>query len=142
MPKLIKIADQEKDKGGRPKFEMTEKRRHLCLSLAAILCTNEEIAQILGICKDTFYVRLSEDDEFSDSFKKARYHGKASIRRAQFRRAMNGSDTMLIWLGKTELKQTETIELVNKNLDAESVDDLRDVPTDELKKYVNLNGKW
>jgi hypothetical protein len=73
-------------------------------------CTGVEIASHYGIAPDTFYERIR--DEYGIGFAHVqaskRATGDAKIKTAQFRKAANDSDnTMLIWLGKTRLKQTE-----------------------------------
>jgi len=86
--------------GGRPKkvidYDMVKK-------LAHIHCTQQEIANILEVSVDT----LQRDEEFCGIYKKAMDDAKASLRRLQFRKAESGNPTMLIWLGKQYLGQTD-----------------------------------
>lgn len=72
--------------------------------LAAILCTMEEMASVVGCSVDTLERR------FADVIEKGRAQGNTSLRRKQFELAMNGHATMLIWLGKQRLGQREKIE--------------------------------
>lgn len=44
---------------------------------------------------------------FSEVFKRKREKGKVSLRRRQYEIATNGNVSMLIWLGKQWLNQTE-----------------------------------
>ena len=70
--------------------------------LGKIMCTQEEIAGILGISVRT----LQRDDEFCRIYKDAIQNGKASIRRNQFKLSeVNAS--MAIWLGKQYLYQKD-----------------------------------
>jgi len=69
--------------------------------LAAIGCTQEEIGLVLGISVDT----LSRN--FAESFKRGLATLKESLRRRQVKLAKEGSTTMLIWLGKQYLGQSD-----------------------------------
>lgn len=86
---------------GRPKKEIDT---DMVEKLASIFCTNEEIAEIVGCHRDTLA------DNFSAYIKKGREHGKMSLRRKQYEKAMTGNTTMLIWLGKQFLGQSDKIE--------------------------------
>lgn len=74
-------------------------------ALASIMCTNAEIAAVLDCSTDTLERR------FAAALEKGRLKGKQSIRRKQYQLAMNGNPTMLIWLGKQHLGQTERQEV-------------------------------
>jgi len=83
----------------------------LAVKLAGINCTDVEIAHILNVSHDTLARRKQADPEFLAAFEHGRASGKASLRRKQFEKAMAGSDTMLIWLGKQLLGQRDRHEL-------------------------------
>lgn len=87
-------------KRGRPKKQIDYE---LVKKLAGIMCTQEEIANILDISTRT----LQRDSKFCRIYKTARENGKMSLRRMQFKKAMEGNVTMLIWLGKQYLGQKE-----------------------------------
>lgn len=91
---------------GRPKkkidYQTVEK-------LANIQCTQEEISNFLGISTRT----LQKDKEFLRIYKKGLENGKMSLRRMQFKKANDGNVSMLIWLGKQYLGQTEKVEKNN-----------------------------
>ena len=70
-------------------------------------CTHLEAAAFLGITAKTFQVFLRDNEEASDAFEEGKAKGTLSLRRWQLKRAENGSDAMLIWLGKQLLKQTD-----------------------------------
>ncbi len=78
----------------------------LVKKLAEIQCTQEEISSILDISVRT----LQRDKEFCRIFNMSRENGKMSLKRWQFKRAEQGSDRMLIWLGKQYLGQRDVIE--------------------------------
>jgi hypothetical protein len=74
-------------------------------SMAQIHCTQEEIAEVLGISVRTLQRRA----KFCRIYKKGREKGKASVRRMQFKSAEKGNVTMQIWLGKQILGQRDTL---------------------------------
>lgn len=69
--------------------------------LAEIGCTDSEIAACCDISETTLQTR------FPVLLKKGRENFKSEIRSMQFKRAKEGSDAMLIWLGKVVLGQKE-----------------------------------
>lgn len=78
-------------------------------ALVRVQCTAEECAAALGCSEDTIDRRLKEEGEFgfAEYRKKHLTAGKISLRRAQFKAALKGNPTMLIWLGKQYLDQTD-----------------------------------
>lgn len=56
-------------------------------------------------CKKTYKIN------FSDIFKLKKGKGKISLRRKQFEVALSGNPTMLIWLGRNMLGQTDKYEI-------------------------------
>jgi hypothetical protein len=89
--------------GGRPRKEIDMGK---VAELASIMCTHEEIAAILGCHVST----LEHNEEFLQVYKKAFDQGKQSVRRAQYKAAMDGNVTMQIWLGKQYLGQKDKQE--------------------------------
>lgn len=91
---------------GRPK-KIIEQRKFE--ALCGIMCTQEEICDILDVsdktlnnwCVDTYGVT------FSEVYKKKTANGKASLRRTQFQLAEK-NPTMAIWLGKQWLNQKDS----------------------------------
>ena len=71
--------------------------------LAAIMCTQSEIASVLGVSLSV----LEHDPEFIRIHKKGMEQGKASLRRMQYSAAKDGNITMQIWLGKQYLGQRD-----------------------------------
>lgn len=88
--------------GGRPKrkidYDTVEK-------LAAMQCTQDEIANFLGISTRT----LQRDSEFCRLYKKGMDSGKMSIRRIQYKIAEGGNAVMAIFLGKQYLGQRDVV---------------------------------
>lgn len=73
--------------------------------LCHIQCTMSEMASIFDVSIDTLANR------YSDSIKKWQEGGKSSLRRMQWKKAMEGNVPMLIWLGKHLLGQKDSVEL-------------------------------
>lgn len=69
--------------------------------LAAMGCNDREIARWFDVNEDTLR------NNFSDILAKGREELKQSLRRAQIKLALGGNATMLIWLGKNILGQSE-----------------------------------
>ena len=89
-------------------------------AMVRIQCTAEECAAVLGMSADTLDTRLKELDYagFSEFYKKYQHEGLASLRRAQWKAAIeNNNPTMLVWMGKQLLGQKDKVEneLVGKN---------------------------
>lgn len=85
----------------RPRLELDEDQ---ILALAEIQCTYKEMAAVMNCSTDTL------KDRYSDLIEKGRENGKSSLRRIQYRKALDGNITMLIWLGKQYLEQKERVE--------------------------------
>lgn len=81
-------------------------------SMCKIQCTQEEIAAIVGCCLDTLQDRCAKEMgvSFSEFFAQKKMGGKASLRRNQWKLAQDGNATMLVWLGKNMLNQTDKTE--------------------------------
>lgn len=90
------------NKGGRPPKNIDQE---MVDKLASIGCTGDEIAAVLGCCRDTLYAR------FSNSLKKGQHKAKAALRRMQWQSATSGNVTMQIWLGKNMLGQSSKHEI-------------------------------
>lgn len=107
------MADKPKNKGGRPPividYDAVER-------LGQIQCTQEEIANVLNIS----LARAVHDDKFVQAHRKGMEVGKASLRRQQFKGAEQGNATMLVWLGKQYLGQSDKIENRHSVIDGQS----------------------
>lgn len=106
------MAKKPVNKGGRPRKEIPrEEAEKLC----KIGCTQEEVADWFGVSIDTVSARCKEwgFEGFPEFYKRHFAKGKASLRREQFKLALKGNCTMLIWLGKQYLDQSDKIEQDN-----------------------------
>lgn len=97
-------------KRGRPKVILDwEQIDKLC----NLHCTGEEIASFLGVDYDTLQNHCKRDFKinFSEYIRQKSAGGKISLRRRQYSAAMEGNTTMLVWLGKNWLNQTDQVTL-------------------------------
>lgn len=80
--------------------------------LCAMQCTEEECAGFFDMSVTTLRerIRAEYDMTFSEVYARASAGGKISVRQKQYKRAMEGSDQMLIHLGKHWLGQHERQE--------------------------------
>ena len=90
--------DEGKKKVGRPRIEIDEE---LLFKLATIHCTMKEMVDILGVSEDTL------KNNFSGIIDKGKAEGKTRLRRKQMEVALEGNPTMLIFLGKAMLGQSD-----------------------------------
>ena len=97
-----------KGEGGRPRAEID---LAVLRRAAAIGCTNEELAVVVGVCSKTFYDHLKQDPDMQQAIDEGRQAGRTTLRRLQWQRANAGSDTMLIWLGKQLLGQRDKAQI-------------------------------
>lgn len=119
MPWGIGMADEIHDDGsgmtwrapadgpaGRPRIEINEEAlRRLCQLHATLV----ECAAFFRVSEDTIERRCKELGyaHFAEFQAENRAVGNVSIRRKQYQLAMEGDKTMLIWLGKQMLGQTD-----------------------------------
>tara|TARA_R100000329_G_scaffold149688_1_gene140839 strand:+ start:655 stop:1029 length:375 start_codon:yes stop_codon:yes gene_type:complete len=105
-------------KTGRPKITIDwDVVKRLC----NLQCTQTEIASVVNVSEDTLVRRIKSKYNltYAEYYKKESAGGKASLRRAQWKKAIgtkdsegkdknDGSVPMLIWLGKQYLGQAES----------------------------------
>lgn len=100
-------------KNGRPLIPIDWE---LVNRLAIIQCTHEEIASCLNISVDTLERASLREHKitFAEYYGQKALAGKASLRRRQWLSMEGGNTTMLIWLGKNYLGQSDKVEELNK----------------------------
>lgn len=94
-------------KAGRPRIEIDEATFE---DLCRIQCTQVEIAAFFRCSEDTIerWCKRHYGAKFAEVYAQKREAGHESLRRAQWRKAIEKLDTpMLIWLGKNYLGQRE-----------------------------------
>jgi len=99
----------KKRSSGRPKAEIDW---GLVPELGEIGCTEEEVASVLRISRDTLLERCKSDHgkTFKDYYWPMLNEGNVSLRRHQWRVAKEGNPALLIWLGKNKLGQSDKIK--------------------------------
>ncbi|MBA7527668.1 hypothetical protein ES705_19846 [subsurface metagenome] len=106
-------------------------------------CEGTEIAEHLGIHKETLYdaVKKKYKTDFSDYKAQKRAKGEMILRELQMKSAKEGNITMQIWLGKQYLNQTDKADYTSKG---ESLRPLEiSVDSSEIKDELNklINGE-
>lgn len=71
-----------------------------------------QCAAAMGMSHTTLYIRCQEDlnVHWSEFYDIHREKGNRMLHNKQFQKAMNGSERMLIWLGKNRLGQADKVE--------------------------------
>lgn len=98
---------------GRPVVEFTDDDWQRLEDMCKILCTGEEMANILKVSYDTLTRRVEEKYgcTFAEYYNARASGGRASLRRSQYLLATEKlNPTMLIWLGKQYLGQTDAVD--------------------------------
>lgn len=133
-------SKQQFNKDGSPRKKMGRPSkianidRSIFENCCKIQCTEEEICCVLdvSICTLEKWIKSEYGDKsFSQVFREKRGAGRASLRRMQFNTAEKGNPTMLIWLGKQYLGQSDTPKCAEDN----------NVVEDELSKSLRELGK-
>jgi len=99
----------------RPKLEVTPQMLKAVTQIAVSQCPDEEIAAFLGISYSTFKRRKSEDPALAEAVDLGRDNGKQMLRQVQWDSAMGGDRTMLIWLGKQYLGQSDKTDFLGRD---------------------------
>jgi len=115
----------------RPKKELDEEQIR---ELASIQCTNAEIAAVMRCNVDTLH------DRFSAIIKEAREAGHESLRRAQWKCAMSGNASMLMFLGRFYLGQKEEINFTSSEPDVRALLEKWEVSAKKKSSFLT-NGK-
>lgn len=113
---------------GRPLLILNDFGLETIEKLASVFCTDEEIASFMGVTVETL-LNNKNKSSFLEYKKRGLERGKATLRRKQFELAMKGNCTMLIWLGRNYLNQSEN----NIDDDAKTTEALEKV-TDAIKQ--------
>ncbi len=101
---------QKKKVTGRPRATIDLAQ---ITALAQIQCTDYELALVIGVSERTIERRKKSDEKFLAAYEKGRAEGRTSLRKWQFEAAKNRNITMLIWLGKQYLGQTDKTDLLS-----------------------------
>ena len=111
---------------GRPKADIDISTVE---KLAGIGCTDREIAFVLKVSEDTFRRRKNDDPAILDAYNRGKGERLLSLRRRQDKAAVAGNVSMLIFLGKNELGQSDQITVERKDPYTAKMDE---IPTEDL----------
>jgi len=122
------------NKGGRP-FSVVADAETLktILGLGKIQATSKECAAVLGISEPTWINFKRNNPEVAEAYTNGTGHGQVSLRRRQYRAAMRGNTTMMIWLGKQYLDQKDKKDIART--EAVSAQDARKKLMDIIERY-------
>ena len=86
----------------------------------SLLATQEEMANWFDCCLSTIEKYMTEKDpdnvtEFLRVYKKSAAESKTSLRRVQMNKALEGDNTLLIWLGKQLLDQKDKSDITSND---------------------------
>ena len=131
--------DEPKKKVGRPQAEIDLEQVE---RLAAIDCTEPEIAAVLGIDYATWKRHKKRNPDIVETVERGKENGKASLRRLQWKTASEGNPTMQIWLGKQRLGQQDKKHIEQQQLEPlVIVTDRTDESADEgIRKQAEVSG--
>lgn len=99
MPKLV----NDKHAGGRPPVEIDLKKVEL---LAQLYATDTEIAISLGVSRNSVK-RVKKKKAYQEAIERGKVRAALGVRKAQFDAVLAGDRTMLVWMGKQILGQSE-----------------------------------
>jgi hypothetical protein len=104
----------EKNKGGRPnKLKADDATVKIVKGLGNIQATSKECAAVLGVTEPTWIKFKKDNPEIEAALIEGQGEGLASLRRRQFKAANDGNATMLVWLGKQYLGQSDKQEIAS-----------------------------
>ena len=108
--KTLSKKTKQIKKIGRPKIEITEDLCKKAESLAAQGLTQQQIASVLGMSETTLYDKQSKFTEFSDSIKRGKDKGIATVTNALFNKARQGDNTSMIFFLKNQAGWQDKVE--------------------------------
>lgn len=139
MGKDIQVIDNDKSIG-RPAFAFTPEVLDKIEKLASIMCTLQEIGDIIGCSHDT----IQRNQKAKEAIKRGIANAKQSIRKTQFDIATKlNSSIMAMWLGKVYLGQSDKVQNTDDNVplpiydiveEPKEVIELKEVQNDTIPK--------
>ncbi len=136
-----KGSRRPKKKMGRPRIQIDFEKLDL---MCAVQCTLVEIAGYFECSVDTVEraIKREKGVTFAEYFEQKRCDGKVSLRRRQYQAAMAGDRTMLVWLGKQWLGQTDRLETqAQVVVEERTPPDLSNLSDRELLTLQSLHNK-
>jgi hypothetical protein len=99
---------------------------------ASLGCTDREIAKYFDISESTLRYN------FSSFLTKGRHQLKTTLRQAQLRYALEGNATLLVWLGKNLLSQSDSGTMNDDKRPLPWTDDMDDDTTEDDDSYTKV----
>ncbi len=120
---------------GRPPIEIDQPSFE---KLCGLMATLVEIAGFFDCSVDTIerWCKATYEVTFAEVYRQKAGKGKISLRRKQYEIAMTGNVTMLIWLGKQYLGQSDKME---QKIDAEVASTIK--KSDLLDRLKQIKGE-
>lgn len=116
IPEADILVGDMKGKPGRPfKLHPDERTLERVHGLGKIQATTRECADYFGVNEVTWISFKKRCPEVEVAYQQGSGAGRVSLRRKQVEEAMKGNATMLVWLGKQILGQTDKQELSGPN---------------------------
>lgn len=103
---IIYVNGTGKPANGRPSKSV---KLSQIRSLSNIGCTQQEMAAIVGLNRDTFTILKKNNPIVKQIIEEGRARGCCSLRRKQYTVALGGDTVMLKWLGKNRLNQSDKL---------------------------------
>ena len=113
------LSDKQTDevnKGGRPIIELTDEQVIQVKALAQYL-SKEQIADYLGVARNTFDAILERDDKVFEHYKKGKATAIANVAKGLVQQAIEGNMTAAIFYLKTQAGWKETQVVDNTSSD-------------------------
>lgn len=104
-------------RGRPPSLALDAKTLKTIEGLGEIMATTKESAAVLQVSEPTFIKFLNDNPSAREAMLNKQGARLASLRRQQFAAVDKGNTTMMIWLGKNYLGQTDKSEITGANGD-------------------------
>jgi len=96
-----------KNKGGRPRIQITDEMIRQIEALAGYGLSQEEIASVIGVTPSTFSRRKTDTARVLQAIKDGKARASALVGKSLFDAAKAGNMTALIWWEKTRMGRYE-----------------------------------
>lgn len=108
----VLVRPLKSDSQGRPRLEITDAGWQMVERMAKALCTQDEIADMLGCSPKTLHTEANKQ-RFEQIMRSQRAHSLLLVRERQIEKAIAGNPVESIWFGKQHLNQTDRQALTN-----------------------------
>lgn len=128
------------------RYKPNKDKKTIDLEVVKALCmvgaTMEEIAAVLGVSSQWIVNEREANPAMALAMEQGYSEMKVSLRRTQIELASSGNATMLIWLGKQYLGQSDK-QVVDNNTTINitvqrAMDELRNIPKEQLLSSRNM----